>query len=195
MIFNLFLFVLCVLGIFCSLAILGVKNPVESVFFLILVFVISSCLLFLLTLDFIAIIFIIVYVGAIAVLFLFLVMMLNVKLAEITESYYRYVPLCFFLLLFIFGEIYYLIDSSTSSTLLTNYDWLFFLKEADSILLLSNLLYVDYLYLFILAGFVLLLAMIGTISLSLSHNLDVKRQSIFMQTSQSLEKAVKISKK
>ena len=100
---ELIIYLLEILGIISSIMVIGLKNPVHSVFSLILTFCISSCLLLTINVDFLAIIFIVVYVGAIAVLFLFVVMMLNIKLVQFTESIIRYIPfgiiLCIILLM------------------------------------------------------------------------------------------------
>ncbi len=81
------------LALVCSTMVISSRNPVYSVLFLILVFVNASGLLLLLGLDFFAMLFLVVYIGAIAVLFLFVVMMLNIKITELTENTLRYLPI------------------------------------------------------------------------------------------------------
>ena len=87
------------------------RNPVYSVLFLILVFFNVAGLLILLGLDFFALIFLVVYVGAIAVLFLFVVMMLNIKLAEIDEKRLRYLPIGGFLGILFLSEVFLIVDN------------------------------------------------------------------------------------
>lgn len=94
--------------LFSAFMVIKSKNPVYSVLFLILVFCNSAGLLLLLNLDFFALIFLIVYVGAIAVLFLFVVMMLNIKLTEVQESIFHYLPIGGFVGLIFFVEFYFL---------------------------------------------------------------------------------------
>lgn len=94
--------------LFSAFMVIKSKNPVYSVLFLILVFCNSAGLLLLLNLDFFALIFLIVYVGAIAVLFLFVVMMLNIKLSEVQESIFHYLPIGGFVGLIFFVEFYFL---------------------------------------------------------------------------------------
>ena len=104
--FDLLFYTFAFLGFLSSVMVISSKNPVHSVFFLILVFCFSSCLLLLLTVDFLSIIFIVVYVGAIAVLFLFVVMMLNIRLAQVAESFIRYIPLSFGVGIIFLSELY-----------------------------------------------------------------------------------------
>ena len=97
--------------LFSAFMVIKSKNPVYSVLFLILVFCNSAGLLLLLNLDFFALIFLIVYVGAIAVLFLFVVMMLNIKLTEVQESIFHYLPIGGFVGLIFFCRILFFISS------------------------------------------------------------------------------------
>jgi NADH-ubiquinone oxidoreductase chain 6 len=100
----------CFFVLFSAFMVIRSKNPVYSVLFLILVFCNSAGLLLLLNLDFFALIFLIVYVGAIAVLFLFVVMMLNIKLTEVHESIFHYLPIGGFVGFIFFIEFYFLFN-------------------------------------------------------------------------------------
>jgi NADH-ubiquinone oxidoreductase chain 6 len=178
------------------------RNPVHSVLFLILVFFNVAGLLILLGLDFFAMIFLVVYVGAIAVLFLFVVMMLNVKLAEINEKRLRYLPVGGLLgLLFLF-EIFLIVDNDfipllatphTESPLLFPEGWT---QWSQSIETLSNiesiglLLYTYYFYFFLVASLILLVAMIGAIVLTMHKGVNVKRQEVFTQNTREFAKTV-----
>lgn len=108
MLTNYLLIIFCLLALFCSLMVIASKNPIHSILYLILVFCNVTFVLILLGVEFIAIIFLIVYVGAIAVLFLFVVMMLNIKILELDEVFWRYIPAgllissCFLFQLFAF---------------------------------------------------------------------------------------------
>jgi len=169
------------------------QNPVHSVLFLILVFCNASGLLLLLGLDFFAMMFLVVYVGAIAVLFLFVVMMLNIKQAEIRENILRYFPIggligfIFFLEIFVgigndllpflsfSGEEIFNLDS------LNYVSWLNYQSQLNNIEAIGHLLYTDYVILFIISSFILLVAMIGAIVLTLQKKANVKRQEIYEQ--------------
>ena len=105
------------LGVLSSCMVIITINPVHAVFFLILVFCFSSCVLLLLTVDFMSIIFVVVYVGAIAVLFLFIVMMLNIKQAQVKESFMRYWFLTFSLGVVFSSELFVYFKSNFSGAL------------------------------------------------------------------------------
>ena len=107
--------------LFSAFMVIRSKNPVYSVLFLILVFCNSAGLLLLLNLDFFALIFLIVYVGAIAVLFLFVVMMLNIKIAEVQESIFHYLPIGGFIGLIFFIEFYFLFNQEFVPLQLQNF--------------------------------------------------------------------------
>jgi NADH-quinone oxidoreductase subunit J len=134
--------------------------------------------------------FIIVYVGAVAVLFLFVIMMLNVKVTKLTSSIYRYLPISFIfgsIFFFEFFMLFYLDLVSVN----TNYLYLFennFVNEwstsvvpVSNIVALGQLLYTYFSYLFILSGIILLVSMLGAISLTLHRRNDVKKQFIYKQ--------------
>lgn len=164
------------------------KNPVQSVLFLVVVFCLSAQLFVLLEVDFLAMVLIIVYVGAIAVLFLFIVMMLNIRVVELSEILNRYFPLATIVGLIIFSEIVF----SLYYSLGYNYSNIFYLDWYKSFLNHSNVvslglvLYTYFSPFLIISGILLLLAMISSIMLTLDLpnsgelNLStlVKKQSI-----------------
>lgn len=182
------------------------RNPVHSVLFLILVFFNAAGLLVLLGLDFFALIFLVVYVGAIAVLFLFVVMMLNIRLAEISEKRLRYLPVGGVLgVLFLF-EMCILIDNDLipflsyniqDTTLLTNYnelsyvDWRMYISASHTINTLGNLIYTYYFYFFLVASLILLVAMIGAIVLTMQKGIRIKRQQVFLQNTRDFAKTIR----
>ena len=139
--------------------------------------------------EFLAVLFIVVYVGAVAVLFLFIVMMLNIKLISLNLSMYRYIPI-FFIFGFIFFSGFYLIlydclisVNQNQFYLPINFIdfWYIFSFSFDNVGLLSNCLYTYYAYLLIVSGVILLISMIGAISLTLHRRNDIKRQYIYKQ--------------
>lgn len=132
--------------------------------------------------DFLSIIFIVVYVGAIAVLFLFVVMMLNIKYVEFSESFLRYIPLSIIMLVVFMNEVLYVkVDFFLSTSIYANVDWIFYINNTESIVLLSKVLYTSYMHIFIIAAIILLLAMLGSIIITLYHAVNVKRQLIYKQ--------------
>lgn len=182
------------------------RNPVYSVIFLVLVFFNASGLLVLLGLDFFAMIFLVVYVGAIAVLFLFVVMMLNIKLTEINEKKLRYLPVGGVLgFLFLF-EVLILLDNDLIPLLTYNiqnqyletqfeqlqlFDWASELSTSHTINALGNIIYTYYFYFFLMASIILLVAMIGAIVLTMQKNVRVKRQQIFLQNTRDFTKTIR----
>ena len=168
------------------------RNPVHSVLYLILAFVNAAGLFVLLGAEFLAMILIVVYVGAVAVLFLFVVMMLDVDFAELRQGFLNYLPLgiiigaiFFFELLAVLGvwaigpNVKTAIVAPTPDTI-TN-------TEA-----LGRILYTRYVYFFEAAGLVLLVAMIGAIVLTLRHKPNVKRQSISAQVARTRATAIEV---
>ena len=192
------------------------RNPVHSVLFLILVFLNSAGLLLLLGLDFFAMLFLVVYVGAIAVLFLFVVMMLNVKSAEISEKRLRYLPVGGLLGLLFLVEIVYIVDNdliversnlsalfidqsdgSGGHTFLYNTDhmpstiqWYQLVEPYSNIESIGMVMYTYYLLFFLLASLILLVAMIGAILLTMHKAVSTKRQQVFQQNSREFAKTV-----
>jgi NADH-quinone oxidoreductase subunit J len=166
------------------------KNPVHSILSLILVFFNAASLLIIIGAEFLAMLFIIVYVGAVAVLFLFVIMMLNVKVTNLTASIYRYLPISLILgsiFFFQFFMLFYvdLVSVNTSYLYLMedNFlnEWSASLVSVSNIVVLGQLLYTYYSYLFILSGVILLVSMLGAISLTLHRRNDIKKQYIYKQ--------------
>ena len=200
---NFLFYLFSSLALISGVMVIQAKNPVHSVLFLILVFFNSAGLLILLGLDFFAMIFLVVYVGAIAVLFLFVVMMLNIKLAEINEKKLRYLPIGGLLgLLFLF-EIFLIVDNdlipflaSTNSAVLTKFSAVDFVDWSSSIETITNieaiglLVYTYYFYFFLMASLILLVAMIGAIVLTMHKGVNIKRQEVFEQNTREFAKTV-----
>ena len=193
-------------SIFSSIALVSgvmvirAKNPVHSVLFLILVFFNTSGLLVLLGLDFFAMILLVVYVGAIAVLFLFVVMMLNIKIAEIHENVLRYLPVGGIIGLIFLLEIFLIVDNETiplfeptsfSSNNLTYTVYASKLQSWTNIESVGNLLYTTYFILFLISSLILLVAMIGAIVLTMHKTAKVKRQDVFQQNSIDFQTTIK----
>jgi NADH-quinone oxidoreductase subunit J len=185
-------------AILSSLFVIFTKNPVFSILFLIFTFTNVSCVLFLFNFEFLPISFLVIYVGAIAVLFLFVLMMLNIKLAELQETYSTLVPIAFifsgvllFELLFLFQiEFTFLNNFNEESTLFLseflnmsayNFDFNNILGVHPNIKTLASAIFSDYLYAFLISAYVLLLAMIAAIVLTIKKSFVSKTQNIYVQ--------------
>jgi len=172
------------------------KNTVHSVFFLILDFISISCLFIMIGAEFIGMMMLIVYVGAVAVLFLFVVMMLNVTQQEnqwfISTKSSTHLPVGLLISLVVFFELIVVIggwkfkpDLVTSMSLSINQN----ITNTHS---LGNVIYTDYIHIFQLSGMILLVAMIGAIVLTFRKRSGVKRQSYFKQISREKSDGVQL---
>ncbi len=191
--------------------VVSARNPVHSILFLVLVFCNSAGLLLLLETEFLAMIFLVVYVGAIVVLFLFVVMMLNIRVTELKESVLRYLPIGGLVLIIFFGEILSVINGDLVpffSGASLNLDSQFILLQKDlnlviwsnnihpitNIEALGELLYTYYFYCFLMASLILLVAMIGAILLTMRKQFNVRRQNVFDQVFNNLNTSVRLVK-
>ncbi len=181
----------CVASAFMVIA---AKNPVHSVLYLILAFVNASGLFMLLGAEFLAMILIVVYVGAVAVLFLFVVMMLDVDFAELRQGSLQYLPVgalvgCIFLaeLLLVVGA--WAIGPGTLKAITAPIPPA---AGVSNTMALGLVLYTRYVYYFEIAGLVLLVAMIGAIMLTLHHKQRVKRQNVSEQNARTKATAIEI---
>lgn len=163
-----------------ALLVLLSKNPIQSLLSLIFTFALSSVLFFVLGVEFVSLLIFVVYIGAIAVLFLFVIMMLNIKIVELRTLYLRYLPVGIFLVLFFLFELYFFLCVEFFSY---NFEFLFinwvnFIDFKGNIYLISSIIYSYYCILFILLGLILFIAMLGSIVLLVnwmdSKNLSVK---------------------
>jgi len=202
---NLLFLLFGALSILFSLFVVISKNPVHSILSLILVFFNAASLLIMLGAEFLAMLFVIVYVGAVAVLFLFVIMMLNVKLSNLNASMYRYLPIStifgFVFLCEILVVLYVDISSvnihnlmllTPSNSIHLNFlnIWANSVTPLNNIVIFGQLLYTYYSYLFITSGLILLVSMIGAISLTLHRRNDIKRQYIYKQVQRDFHTAI-----
>ncbi len=184
-----------------SLMVIQSSNPVHSVLYLILAFCNTSILLILLGAEFIAMIFLVVYVGAIAVLFLFVVMMLNVQTVELKERSLKYLPIGFIVILLVFFELItilygsnvsYSYDSSGNNwhnfTVLE--EWYNNIYTVTNVEAIGQVLYTHYSNAFLISSLVLLVAMIGAIVLTMHQKGYVRRQVVYEQTFRNFEKTI-----
>lgn len=186
------------LAILSGIMVIGSRNPVHSVLFLILVFFNATGLFLLLEVEFIAMIILMVYVGAVAVLFLFVVMMLNVRMSELNESLIRYLPIGGLIGILFFVQLLLILDADLiqfSETANISYtDWFDVLNYKNNVSSLGSILYTNYSFAFITSGMILLVAMIGAIVLTMYKRSHVKRQDVFIQLTRDFEKVIYLRK-
>lgn len=188
-----FFYLFSALMIGSAVMVIVARNPVHSVLFLILAFVNAAGLFLLMGAEFLAMILIVVYVGAVAVLFLFVVMMLDVDFAELKQGFAKHLPLGIILGLILFIELAmvigtYLVSPDATHTTPT------LDPSVSNTAALGRVLYTEYVYYFQTAGLVLLVAMIGAIVLTLHHRTNVKRQNIAAQVARTKETAMELRK-
>jgi NADH-quinone oxidoreductase subunit J len=179
-----------------AIMVISSRNPVHSVLFLILAFCGSSGLLILIEAEFMAMIFIVVYVGAIAVLFLFVVMMLNIKISEVIDEIYQYLPVGGLIGIIFLLEVFIIVDNdfvpllSNGSGASAYVDWSTQIDNVTNLSSLGQVLYTHYAITFLMAGIILLVAMIGAIVLTMQIRTTVRRQHIFQQVSRDADNAI-----
>ena len=183
--FYLFALVTCLSG----LMVISSRNPVHSVLFLILAFFNAAGLFILLNAEFLAMLLVVVYVGAVAVLFLFVVMMLDINFSELREGFQKYRPLGLVIGGILIAElIATFFEYSDMSTKLPAQ------QGVHNTRALGQVIYTDYIYLFQLAGLILLVAMIGAITLTLRRRSGVRRQVISEQNSRTRQETIRLAK-
>ena len=176
--------------------VVAARNPVHSVLFLILAFFNTAGLFILIGAEFLAMILVIVYVGAVAVLFLFVVMMLDIDFVELRSGFVRYLPIGGLVGLVLLAE---LILVSVSWAVTPAGTVVGAAAPAGAAALsntraLGDILYTRYVFAFQAAGLILLVAMIGAIMLTLRHRTDVRRQSIAAQLARTRAQSVEVVK-
>ena len=181
------------IAIVSGIMVISSRNPMHSVLFLVLVFCNAAGLLILLEVEFLAMLFLVVYVGAIAVLFLFVVMMLNIRVTELNDSVLRYIPIGVLILLIFLFEILSVINGDLvpffssklflfeSDNIILNQDlntvfWTNQIDPTSNIEALGIVLYTYYVYAFIVASLILLVAMIGAILLTMRKRTNGRKQ-------------------
>jgi len=178
--------------ILSALAVVAARNPVHSVLFLILAFFNAAALFVILGAEFLAMILVVVYVGAVAVLFLFVVMMLDIDFAELKKGALQYLPFGLLVGIVLLGELIlvggvwsFAPDARVAVAAATP-------AGVSNTKALGHILYTDYIFYFQIAGLILLVAMIGAIVLTLRHKPDARRQSIAAQNARDPSKAIEV---
>ena len=189
-------YIFAALAVAAGVLVVSSRNPVHSVLFLILAFFNAAGLFVLIGAEFLAMILVIVYVGAVAVLFLFVVMMLDIDFADLRSGFVRFLPIGALVGFILLAELVLVIGS-----------WVIIpgmpgppaMPAAGGITLtntraLGDILYTRYLFAFQAAGLILLVAMVGAIVLTLRHRADVRRQSISAQLARTRAQSVEVVK-
>ena len=191
-----FFYLFATICVAAAVMVISARNPVHAVLFLILAFVNSAGLFILLGAEFLALILVVVYVGAVAVLFLFVVMMLDVDFAELRAGFLAYLPIGALIgiillaeLILVFGSWAISPEASARGRAPTPP-----VAQISNTEALGQILYTDYVFYFEAAGIVLLIAMIGAIVLTLHHKEGVKRQSIPAQVGRTREDSIEIKR-
>jgi NADH-quinone oxidoreductase subunit J len=189
-VFAFYLFAICTIagGLFTVIS----RNPVHSVLWLILAFLSSAGLFVLLGAEFVAMLLVIVYVGAVAVLFLFVVMMLDVDFAELKAEMAKYMPLALLIGVVILMQFTFALGAWETAEGANGLRAAPIPADRHNTEALGLLLYDQYFLLFQLAGLILLVAMIGAIVLTLRHRADVKRQNVVAQMMRDPAKAMEL---
>jgi len=191
-----FFYLFAFIAVAAAFMVISARNPVHSVLYLILTFFNAAGLFLLTGAEFLAMILLVVYVGAVAVLFLFVVMMLDVDFAELKSGALQYAPIGGLIGLILAAELIVVVGGYA---LTPNLATTVAMKTPDvatrhNTAALGDILYTDYIYFFQIAGLVLLVAMIGAIVLTLRHKEGVKRQSIPAQVARTPATAIEIKK-
>ena len=175
-----------------ALMVVVARNPVHSVLFLIFTFFNAAGLFVLLGAEFLAMILVVVYVGAVAVLFLFVVMMLDIDFAELRQGFLNYLPVGGVIGFMIVIELILVLGANSYGEMPQSLSGVPSLGEVSNTEALGHLLYTKYVYLFQAAGMVLLVAMIGAIVLTLRTREGVRKQNISDQVRRTREQAVEL---
>lgn len=171
-----------------ALLVISAKNQVHSVLFLILSFFSASALFVLLGAEFVAMILVIVYVGAVAVLFLFVVMMLDIDFSKLRSEAKQFVPLGLLVGFALLAEMLMLYQVWPKPPVLPE------MSQVDNTKALGQVLYTSYVFPFQVSGLILLVAMIGAIVLTLRHRAGVLRQNVAAQVERKISESIEIQK-
>ena len=189
-----FFYVFSVVTVAAAFMVIASRNPVHSVLFLILAFFNAAGLFILLGAEFLAMILVVVYVGAVAVLFLFVVMMLDVDFTELRQGFLQYLPIGAIVGLILLVELILVLGGMlvTPEAVAGAASPTPPLGQMSNIGAIGELLYTRYIFFFQMAGLVLLVAMIGAIVLTLRHKVGIKRQVIAVQVARTPATAVEV---
>lgn len=191
---GLMFYVFAVIAVASAVMVVSSKNPVHSVLFLILCFFNGAGLFLLMGAEFLAMMLVVVYVGAVAVLFMFVVMMLDINFAELRQGFTKYLPIGLLVGAILFVELALTIGAWTAAPTAERAAAAPTppIAEITNTEALGNMIYTEYVYLFQAAGLILLIAMIGAIVLTHRRREGVRRQVISEQNARSVEDSVEV---
>ena len=191
-----FFYIFSIIAVISAIMVTASKNTVHSVFFLILDFISISCLFIMIGAEFLGMIMLIVYVGAVAVLFLFVVMMLNVAQQKnqwfVSKENSGHIPIGLIISTIIFFELIIVIGGWKYKPDLLNSTNIPLSIETSNTHSLGQILYTDYIHIFQISGMILLIAMIGAIVLTFREREGVKKQSYLKQISRERKEGVEV---
>ena len=188
--------------IFATIAVAGgvmvvtARNPVHSVLFLILTFFTTAALFVLIGAEFLAMVLVVVYVGAVAVLFLFVVMMLDINFVEMREGFLQYMPIGMLVGIILLVELLMVLGTASISpeVLATGTEPIPDLTQRQNTAAIGDVIYTKYIYAFQSAGMILLIAMVGAIVLTLRQRPGVRKQKVADQLARRREDSVELKK-
>ena len=195
---SIFFYFFSIIAVISAIMVTASKNTVHSVFFLILDFISISCLFIMIGAEFLGMIMLIVYVGAVAVLFLFVVMMLNVAQQKnqwfLSKTSSRHIPIGLIISSIIFFELIMVVGGWKYKPNLVSQNNLSVTNDISNTHSLGQILYTDYIHIFQISGMILLVAMIGAIVLTYRQREGVKKQSYVKQISRERSEGVEVVK-
>ena len=187
-----FFYLFAALSVAAGVMVIVAKNPVHAVLFLILAFFNAAGLFVLLGAEFLAMILVVVYVGAVLVLFLFVVMMLDVDFAVLRAGFLKYLPVGATVGLLLLVELVLIVGTWITAPDITAQAPTPPASDISNTEAIGLILYTRYVYLFEVAGLILLVAMIGAIVLTLQHKRDLRRQKVSSQVGRTREAGVEL---
>ena len=195
---SIFFYFFSIIAVISAIMVTASKNTVHSVFFLILDFISISCLFIMIGAEFLGMIMLIVYVGAVAVLFLFVVMMLNVAQQKnqwfLSKTSSKHIPIGLIISSIIFFELIIVVGGWKYKPNLVSQNNLSVTNDVSNTHSLGQILYTDYIHIFQISGMILLVAMIGAIVLTYRQREGVKKQSYIKQISRERSEGVEVVK-
>jgi NADH-quinone oxidoreductase subunit J len=193
---SVYILLLLLLLIFCSCCVIVSNNPIQSILFLILVFLFSAFLFMFLGAEFISLLVLIIYIGAIAVLFLFVVMMLNLRVIEVYNAFFNYLPIGSLIAFSFVGEILILIYYDFAKIdLLFNIKVIkndIILQDFNNLHFFGQLLFNYNIHFFLVIGLILFISMVGSIIILVSYNISYKQKVSYMDNRGSNDKSIKL---
>ena len=189
-------YVFAAIAVAAGVMVVSARNTVHSVLFLILTFFTTAALFVLIGAEFLAMVLVVVYVGAVAVLFMFVVMMLDINFVEMREGFLQYMPIGVLVGIILLVELLMVLGTASMSpeVLATGTEPIPDIAHRQNTAAIGDVIYTKYIYLFQAAGMILLIAMVGAIVLTLRQRPGVKKQNIAEQVSRRREDSVELKK-